>query len=195
MHADIASLEFLGKSATVPKYALLIVDLFSLKVCVYPMQSRKQQLKCLNIFYVEIKNKRNMQQNLRLQTDNEFQQVKIKDLINKHNVATFTTDVRGEKDFAAEQKLRELKMGISKVKTILKTIFDQNSAKISLTTIIKRSAENMNNVKSGKYKLTLNEMEKNLWKINDLEQNSILNVSRYQKIFRQTRQVRYKTLL
>ena len=39
MHADIASLEFLGKSATVPKYALLIVDLFSLKVCVYPMQS------------------------------------------------------------------------------------------------------------------------------------------------------------
>ena len=136
-----------------------------------------------------------MQQNLRVQTDNEFQQVKIKDLINKHNVATFTTDVRGEKDFAAEQKLRELKMGISKVKTILKTIFDQNRAKISLTTIIKRSAENMNNVKSGKYKLTLNEMEKNLWKINDLEQNSILNVSRYQKIFRQTRQVRYKTLL
>ena len=86
-------------------------------------------------------------------------------------------------------------MGISKVKTILKTIFDQNKAKISLTTIIKRSAENMNNVKSGKYKLTLNEMEKDLWKINDLEQNSILNVSRYQKIFRQTRQVRYKTLL
>ena len=29
MHADIANLEFLGKSATVPKYALLIVDLFS----------------------------------------------------------------------------------------------------------------------------------------------------------------------
>ena len=29
MHADIANLKFLGKSATVPKYALLIVDLFS----------------------------------------------------------------------------------------------------------------------------------------------------------------------
>ena len=66
MHADIANLEFLGKSATVPKYALLIVDLFSSKVYVYPMQLQKQLLKYLNIFYVEIKNKRNMRQNMRL---------------------------------------------------------------------------------------------------------------------------------
>ena len=60
MHADIANLDCLGKSATIPKYALLIADLFSSKVYVYPMQSRKQVLKYLNIFYVEIKNKRNM---------------------------------------------------------------------------------------------------------------------------------------
>ena len=66
MHADIANLEFLGKFATVPKYALLIVDLFLSKVYVYPMQLQKQLLKYLNIFYVEIKNKRNMQQNMRL---------------------------------------------------------------------------------------------------------------------------------
>ena len=45
MHAGIANLEFLEKSATVPKYALLIVDLFLSKVYVYPMQSRKQLLK------------------------------------------------------------------------------------------------------------------------------------------------------
>ena len=66
MHADIANLEFLGKSATVPKYALLIVDLFLSKVYVYPMQLQKQLLKYLNIFYVEIKNKRNMRKNIRL---------------------------------------------------------------------------------------------------------------------------------
>ena len=71
MHADIANLEFLGKSATVPKYALLIVDLFLSKVYVYPMQLRKQLLKYLNIFYVhvQIKNKRNMRQNMRLQRE------------------------------------------------------------------------------------------------------------------------------
>ena len=66
MHADIANLEFLGKSATVPKYALLIVDLFSSKVYVYLMQLQKQLLKYLNIFYVEIKNKRNMRKNIML---------------------------------------------------------------------------------------------------------------------------------
>ena len=69
IHADIANLDFLGKPATVPKYALLIVDLFLSKVYVYPMQLRKQRLKYLNIFYVQIKNKRNMRQNMRLQRE------------------------------------------------------------------------------------------------------------------------------
>ena len=32
VHADVGNLEFLGKSATTPKYALLAVDLFSSKV-------------------------------------------------------------------------------------------------------------------------------------------------------------------
>ena len=54
----------------------------------------------------------------------------------------FSANVRGAKAFAAEQKIRELKKSISKIKTIS----DQNKAKISPTTIIKSSAENMNNV-------------------------------------------------
>ena len=147
MHADIANLEFLGKSATVPKYALLIVDLFLSKVYVYPMQLQKQLLKYLNIFYVEIKNKRNMRQNTRLQTDNEFQQFKIKDLNDKYNVTMFTTNLHDRK---------ELRKRISKVKPKS----DQNKAKISPTTIIKPSAENINNVESEKYKLTQNKIEK-----------------------------------
>ena len=46
---------------------------------------------------------------MRLQVDNEFQQVKIKDLNDENNVEMFTTSVRGGKAFAAEQKFRELK--------------------------------------------------------------------------------------
>ena len=38
IHADVANIEFLGRSATV----LLIVDLYSSKVYVYPICSRKQ---------------------------------------------------------------------------------------------------------------------------------------------------------
>ena len=41
---------------------------------------------------------------MRLQVDNEFQQVKIKDLDDKFNVTIFTTSIRGGKAFATEQK-------------------------------------------------------------------------------------------
>ena len=40
-HNEAANLEFLGKSASVPKYALLIVDFHSSKAYVYPMRSGK----------------------------------------------------------------------------------------------------------------------------------------------------------
>ena len=41
---------------------------------------------------------------MRMQTDNESQQVKIKDLNDKQNVTVFSANVRGAKAFAAEQK-------------------------------------------------------------------------------------------
>ena len=105
VHADVANLDFLGKSATVPRYSLLAVDLYSSKVYVYPMRSRKQILQRLNQFHDEIKNKRK-KRNMRLQVDNEFQQVKIKDLNDKYNVEKFSTSVRRGKAFVAEQKIR-----------------------------------------------------------------------------------------
>ena len=53
-----------------------------------------------------------------LQVDNEFQQVKIKDLNEQSNVEIFTTAVRGGKAFAAEQKMRELKSRIVKLNAL-----------------------------------------------------------------------------
>ena len=40
LHADIADTRFLAKSAVDPKYCLLLVDLFTSKVYIYPMKSR-----------------------------------------------------------------------------------------------------------------------------------------------------------
>ena len=108
VHADIANLEFLGKSAATPKYALLLVDLYSSKVYIYPMCFRKQLLKYLKEFYDEIKSKWKNNR-MRLQTENEFQHVKIKDLNGKYKGTMFTTNVQGGRAFAAEQKIRELK--------------------------------------------------------------------------------------
>ena len=105
--------------------------------------------------------------------------MKIKDLNDKYKVTMFTTNVQGGKAFAAEQKIRELKNRILKIKAIL----DQNKTKISPTTITKRSAENMNNIIIEKYKLTPNESKKDSWKVNVSEQNLTLSILKYQKKF------------
>ena len=63
IHADVGNLEFLGKSATVRRYVLLVVDIYSSKVYVYPMRLRKQILHKMKQFYEDIKNKRNIKNN------------------------------------------------------------------------------------------------------------------------------------
>ena len=60
IHADLGNLEFLGKSATTPRYVLLAVDLYYSKVDIYPMRSRKQILQKMKEFYEDIESKRNM---------------------------------------------------------------------------------------------------------------------------------------
>ena len=52
---------------------------------------------------------------MRLQVDNEFQEVKIKDLNDQNNGEMFTTSVCGGNAFAAEKKIRELKTRTSKL--------------------------------------------------------------------------------
>ena len=69
IHADVGNFEFLGKSVTVPKYALLIVDLYSSKIYVYPMRSRKQIVQKMKMFYDELKDKRKNKP-MRIQVDN-----------------------------------------------------------------------------------------------------------------------------
>ena len=71
---------------------------------------------------------------------------KNKNLNDMNNVKMFTASVRGGKAFAAEQKIRELKTGISKL--------NAQKLKIFPTKIILNSAINMNNVPSEKYRLT-----------------------------------------
>ena len=63
----------------------------------------------MKLFYDEVRGKRK-NKHIRLQVDNEFQWVKIKDLNNENNVEMFTSAVRGDKEFAAEQKIRELRI-------------------------------------------------------------------------------------
>ena len=150
LHADIGNLEFLGMNTTFPQYVLVVVDIYSSKVCVYPMRSTKQILQKMKLFFNEVKVKRKGKR-MRLQVENEFQQVRTKDFSNENNAEMFTS-VRGGKAFAAEQKIRELKTRIVKL--------NAQKLKISPTKIIQNSALNRNIIKSIKYSVSPEEIER-----------------------------------
>ena len=142
IHADVRNLEFLGKNASFPQYVLVLVDLFSSKICTYPMKSRKQIRQKLEQFYRDVRGKRKGK-TIKLQVDQEFQQVKIQDLNDLNNVKMFSTSLRGGKVFAAEQKIRELKTRIAKLHS--------QKSKISPQIIIEMLTVNMNILPGKKY--------------------------------------------
>ena len=121
-HADLAYLQFFAKSAVDPKYALLCVDLFSSKVYVYTMKTKNSLPKKMEEFYQEIDVKRVKNEKMRLQVDLEFQQNKIKALNQKYNVEMFSSKNRGGKAYAAEQKIREFKKILFKIKKTYKRL-------------------------------------------------------------------------
>ena len=151
LHPDVGNLEFLGKNATFPQYVLVIVDSYTSKVYTYSMKSRKQIFQKMKLFHGKVKNKRKGKC-MRLQVENEFQQGKIKDLNDLNNVDMFTTSLRGGKLFAAVQKITELKTRIAKLNV--------RKLKISPAKIIERSTLNMNLIKSRKYGLSPEEIER-----------------------------------
>ena len=124
----------------------------------------------MKLFYDEVKSKRKNKR-MRLQVDNEFQQVNIKDLNDENNVEMFFSSVKGGKAFSAEQKVRELKTRISKV--------NAQKPKITPTKVIQNSALNMNSMKSTKYGLSPEEIERR--SLGGERFKTIFNMHRIQK--------------
>ena len=82
----------------------------------------------MELFYQEVNNKRKGK-SLRLQTDLEFQQNEIKRLNKKYNVEMFSTKLRGGKAFAAEQKIREFKKMLLKLKDLFQKNWEADKTK------------------------------------------------------------------
>ena len=72
------------------------------------MWSRKQIQQKINLFYDEVKNKRK-NKTMRLQDNNEFQELKITDLNDENNVKMFTPSIKGGKPLLQNRKLENLK--------------------------------------------------------------------------------------
>ena len=72
----------------------------------------------MELFYNDIQSKRTGEMNW--QTDLEFNQNKIKQVIKKFDVGMYHTKIRGGKAFAAEQKIREFKKTLLRRKSFEK---------------------------------------------------------------------------
>ena len=107
MHADIADLRQLAKLTVDPKHCLLVVDLFTSNIYVYPTKNRSILAKKLRLFYEDIKQKRTGR--MRLQTDLEFKQNQKKKLNHEFDLKMFHTKVCGGKHLLQNKKLESLK--------------------------------------------------------------------------------------
>ena len=161
LHADIADLRLLAKSAVDPKYCLLIVHLFTSNIYVYPMKNRSLLAKKLKLFYEDIKQKRTGR--MRLETDLEFKQNQIKKLKHEFNIELFHTEVRSGKAFAAEEKIREFKKILLRSKRFKKN----RKNRIKPNDLIKKAAQNLNETISKKYQLAPEIIEKRSLNPND----------------------------
>ena len=120
--------------------------------------------------YDKVKSKRKVKR-MRFQFDNEFQKVKIKDLNDENNVEMFTSLIRGGKLFAAQQKIRELETKTAKL--------NAQKLKINPTKIIQNLVLNINNMKSKKYGLSPEEIERRY--LAGKRFKTIFNVERIEK--------------
>ena len=108
----------------------------------------------MEMFYQEVSEKRK-NTSMRLQTDLEFQQNEIKKLNKKYNVEMFSTKVRGGKAFAAEQKIREFKKLLLK----MKNLFKKYGKKLKLNEVIRKVLFKEGS-KTAKYQIEPEEVEK-----------------------------------
>ena len=68
LHADIANIKFLAKSAVDPIYCLVFFYLFTSKTYTYPMKKRSLLAKKMEQFYNDIEKKRDLNKVMKLQT-------------------------------------------------------------------------------------------------------------------------------
>ena len=159
VHADVADIQFFSILAVYPKYYLLAVDLFTSKTYLYPMKSRNLLARKSELFYGDTQPKRQqiaINEKMRLQTDLELQQNKIKKINQKYNAEMFSSRVRGGKACAAKQKIREFKKLLFRSKRLHKAT---STKRFDPKKFIRKATENMNITHLQKYGYAPDEVE------------------------------------
>ena len=96
IHADIADLHFFSKLAVAPKYCLVCVDLFTLKMYTYGVKKKSQLSAKLEKLYSDTESlreylKRKNRHQTQLQTNQEFNKKEIAEINKKNNVLHYNS--------------------------------------------------------------------------------------------------------
>ena len=130
------------------------------------MKKRNLFAKKMQLFYEDIEEKRPKNKKMRLQTDLEFQQNKIKRLNSKYNVEMFSSKTRGRKAFAAEQKIRDLKKLLLRSGNNAK----RNKVRLQPVKLIQKATINLNRTPTQKYGLETEQVESKSLKNKDFKE-------------------------
>ena len=103
----------------------------------------------------------------------------------------FSTKLRGGKAFAAEQKIREFKKLLLK----MKTLFKKSSKRLKPNEVIKKVTTNLNRTKTEKYQMEPEEVEKVGKHANRLDRYNIKKDINSPKKLRDPLQIREKVLV
>ena len=128
------------------------------------MRSKNLLKKKLANIYEDISKKTEKNEMMHLQTDQEFQQNKIKKLNLKFNVKMFSSRIRGGKALEAKQNICEFKKLLFKRKKII-----SSSKRLDSKKIIQKTTDNLNSIATSKYGYPPDEVEKKSLESRNLE--------------------------
>ena len=116
--ADLADIRYLHPRAGESKYCLVVVDLYSQRVYLYGIYKKSLALEAFKRFLEDTKSIRSPDSYTFVQTDEggEFFNKKLQNMLLEQRVKLFTTKMNRGHAFMAEQKIREGKKRLTKLK-------------------------------------------------------------------------------
>ena len=162
--ADLADITYLRPTAHEPKYVLVVVDVYSQRVYLYGLYKKDKTIDAFRQFVSDTENVRDKGVQVYVQTDEgtEFFNRPLLRLFEDNGIRLFTTKMNRGHAFMAEQKIRELKKKMTKLKSL--------TPKLSIAKTLKLVETNMNITRIGYMDLSPTEIEK---EIVDPDQNAL----------------------
>ena len=151
--ADLADIGYLRATAHEPKYVLVIVDVYSQRVYLYGLYKKDKTVEAFKQFLDDTEGVRDKDVQIFVQTDEgtEFFNKSLLQLFKNNGIKLFTTAMNRGHTFMAEQKIRELKKEMTKLKSL--------TPKLSIAKALKTVESNINITRIGYMSLSPTEIQ------------------------------------